>query len=84
MHISMTYLEAGDAVLVPNPGYPTYRSVANLTGATVIDYDLKAENGWLPDLEAIAAQDLTKVKIIWVNYPNMPTGTRANRAFFSL
>lgn len=82
MHISMTYLEAGDEVLVPNPGYPAYRAVANLTGARVIDYDLEPELGWYPDLKKLAAQDLSKVKIMWVNYPNMPTGTPANRRFF--
>lgn len=82
MHISMTYLEAGDEVLVPNPGYPAYRAVANLTGATIIDYDLKEENDWLPDLKALAKKDLSKVKIMWLNYPNMPTGTRATKAFF--
>ena len=82
MHISMTYLEAGDEVLVPNPGYPAYRAVANLTGATIVDYDLKEENDWLPDLAALAKKDLSKVKIMWLNYPNMPTGTRATKAFF--
>lgn len=82
MHISMTYLEAGDEVLVPNPGYPAYSAVARLTGASIRMYDLKEENDWYPDLEALAAQDLTKVKIMWVNYPNMPTGKRASMAFF--
>ncbi|MGK0365513.1 MAG: LL-diaminopimelate aminotransferase [Saprospiraceae bacterium] len=82
MHISMTYLEAGDEVLVPNPGYPAYRAVANLTGATIVDYNLKEENNWLPDLGALAKKDLSKVKIMWLNYPNMPTGTRATKAFF--
>ena len=82
MHISMTYLESGDAVLVPNPGYPAYRAVANLTGATVIEYDLKEENNWLPDFEELEKHDLTKVKIMWLNYPNMPTGTPATKALF--
>ena len=82
MHISMTYLEAGDKVLVPNPGYPAYRAVANLTGATIVDYDLTEANDWLPDLEKLAKKDLSKVKIMWLNYPNMPTGTRATRDFF--
>ncbi|MEL6718725.1 MAG: aminotransferase class I/II-fold pyridoxal phosphate-dependent enzyme, partial [Bacteroidota bacterium] len=82
MHVSMTYLEAGDEVLIPNPGYPAYQAVANLTGATSIKYDLKAENGWFPDLEALAKQDLSKVKMMWINYPNMPTGTAATLAFF--
>lgn len=82
MHISMTYLEAGDEVLVPNPGYPAYRAVANLTGATIREYQLHPDLGWYPDLEELAAQDLSKVKLMWVNYPNMPTGTAASRAFF--
>lgn len=82
MHISMTYLEAGDEVLVPNPGYPAYRAVANLTGATIREYQLEPELGWYPDLEKLEQSDLSKVKIMWVNYPNMPTGTPAKRSFF--
>ncbi len=82
MHIAMAYLEAGDEVLVPNPGYPTYRAASLLTGATVVDYDLSEENGWLPDLKALAQQDLSKVKLMWVNYPHMPTGAKATTAFF--
>ncbi|MDR6560816.1 MULTISPECIES: aminotransferase class I/II-fold pyridoxal phosphate-dependent enzyme [unclassified Arcicella] len=82
MHISMAYLEAGDEVLVPNPGYPTYRAASLLTGATVVAYDLSEENGWLPDLKKLAEQDLSKVKLMWVNYPHMPTGAKANNAFF--
>ncbi|MEL6924755.1 MAG: aminotransferase class I/II-fold pyridoxal phosphate-dependent enzyme, partial [Bacteroidota bacterium] len=82
MHISMTYVEAGDEVLVPNPGYPAYRAVTNLTGATIREYKLDASNGWLPDLEALDQEDLTKVKIMWVNYPHMPTGTAAPADFF--
>ncbi len=82
MHISMAYLEAGDEVLVPNPGYPTYRAASLLTGATVVDYDLSEENNWLPDLKELAKKDLSKVKLMWVNYPHMPTGAKANKAFF--
>ncbi len=82
MHISMTYLEPGDEVLIPNPGYPAYRAVANLTGASVREYALSEKNGWLPDLEALGQQDLSKVKIMWVNYPHMPTGAQATKAFF--
>ncbi|NBB28376.1 pyridoxal phosphate-dependent aminotransferase [Cellulophaga sp. BC115SP] len=82
MHIAMAYLEAGDEVLVPNPGYPTYRAASLLTGATVVDYDLAEDNGWLPDLDALAQRDLSKVKLMWVNYPHMPTGAQANTAFF--
>lgn len=82
MHISMTYLEAGDEVLVPNPGYPAYRAVANLTGATIREYRLEPQLGWQIDLEALAREDLSRVKIMWVNYPNMPTGTPADADFF--
>lgn len=82
MHISMTYLEEGDEVLIPNPGYPAYSACANLTGATSVFYDLSAENNWLPDLENIEKRDLTKVKIMWVNYPHMPTGAAATKAIF--
>lgn len=81
MHICMTYLQEGDEALVPNPGYPTYRSAVNLSGATVVDYDLEEKNGWLPDLDALAKRDLSKVKLMWVNYPHMPTGARFNEAF---
>jgi len=82
MHISMTYLEPGDEVLIPNPGYPAYRAVANLTGASVREYLLSEDHNWLPDLEALGQQDLSKVKIMWVNYPNMPTGAQATKEFF--
>ena len=75
MHISMAYLNEGDAVLIPNPGYPTYTSVTQLVGADPIFYDLKANSNWQPDLAALEAMDLSKVKIMWVNYPHMPTGT---------
>ena len=75
MHISMAYLNEGDAVLIPNPGYPTYTSVTKLVGADPVFYDLKASSNWQPDLAALEAMDLSKVKIMWVNYPHMPTGT---------
>ena len=74
MHICMTYLNDGDEVLVPNPGYPTYRSAVKLAGGTCVDYDLKEENNWQPDIKALAASDLSKVKLMFVNYPHMPTG----------
>ncbi len=82
MHIAMTFLEAGDEVLVPNPGYPAYQAVSQMTGATSVFYDLTETNNWLPDLAKIAERDLSKVKIIWVNYPNMPTGADASTLFF--
>lgn len=82
MHICMTYLQEGDEALVPNPGYPTYRSAVELSGAKVVDYDLTEAHHWLPDLDALGKTDLSKVKLMWVNYPHMPTGARADMAFF--
>lgn len=82
LHISMTFLNLGDGVLVPNPGYPTYRSVSNLLRARVIAYDLLEEEGWQPDFEALERMDLSGVKLMWVNYPNMPTGATASLALF--
>ena len=83
MHIAMTYLEAGDEALVPDPGYPTYRAATALTGASVRLYALSEDRRWLPDLDALAASDLSRVKLMWVNYPHMPTGAQADRGFFS-
>jgi aspartate/methionine/tyrosine aminotransferase len=83
MHVCMTFLQPGDEALIPNPGYPTYRAAVQLSGATPVDYDLTAENNWLPDLEALSQRDLSRVKLMWVNYPHMPTGTRADRVFFT-
>jgi LL-diaminopimelate aminotransferase len=82
MHISMTFLNQGDGVLVPNPGYPTYGSVSNLLQAAVITYNLLPENGWEPDFESLESMDLSNVKLMWVNYPNMPTGAKASRLLF--
>jgi len=82
MHISMAFLNPGDQVLIPNPGYPTYASVTNLVGAEPILYNLSEDNNWLPDLEKLEEQDLSKVKIMWINYPHMPTGAVASEAFF--
>ena len=82
LHISMTFLNFGDAVLVPNPGYPTYRSVSQLLRAEVMEYDLLEEKGWEPDFEALEEMDLNRVKLMWVNYPNMPTGANASMELF--
>ncbi len=82
MHISMAFLNPDDEVLVPNPGYPAYAAVARLLGAKVRYFDLKEENHWLPDLVALEKTDLSGVKIMWVNYPNMPTGARASSELF--
>jgi aspartate/methionine/tyrosine aminotransferase len=78
----MTFLEPGDIALVPNPGYPTYTAASVLAGASVRPYLLDAFNGWLPDLEALEATDLSRVKIMWVNYPHMPTGAPGSAAVF--
>ncbi|MBD2769743.1 aminotransferase class I/II-fold pyridoxal phosphate-dependent enzyme [Hymenobacter sp. BT664] len=83
MHVGMTFLEAGDEVLIPNPGYPTYRAVAEICGAGVREYDLTAATGWRPDLAALAATDLSRVKLMLVNYPHMPTGTPADLPFLT-
>nr|WP_298989192.1 aminotransferase class I/II-fold pyridoxal phosphate-dependent enzyme [uncultured Polaribacter sp.] len=77
MHISMAFLNENDKVLIPNPGYPTYTSVTKLVGATPLFYDLDAEHQWQPNFEALEALDLSAVKMMWVNYPHMPTGTNA-------
>ena len=82
MHICMTYLQEGDEALVPNPGYPTYHSAVKLAGARVRSYRLREEQGWFPDLEALAMEDLSRVKLMWVNYPHMPTGTQPTAALF--
>ena len=82
MHISMAFLNEGDAVLIPNPGYPTYSSVTNLVGATPIYYGLIGENNWEPDFDALEKLDLSKVKIMWVSYPHMPTGAAGSLALF--
>lgn len=75
MHICMAFLDAGDKVLVPNPGYPTYRAAVTLAGGEVLEYHLNESSDFYPDFEAIEKEDLSKVKLMFVNYPNMPTGT---------
>ena len=74
MHISLAFLNPGDEVLIPDPGYPTYTSVTNIVGAKPVYYDLNQEKSWLPDINKLNQMDLTKVKLMWINYPNMPTG----------
>ena len=83
MHISMTFLNPGDEVLLPNPGYPTYSSVSKLLDAKERNYELRAENNWLPDLKKLSGEELSKVKLMWVNYPHMPTGSIAPDDFFA-
>lgn len=82
MHISMAFLNKGDQVLIPNPGYPTYSSVTKLLEAEPVFYDLQAENQWQPDFEALEALDTRKVKLMWLNYPHMPTGAIAQKGSF--
>jgi len=82
MHISMAFLNEGDKVLIPNPGYPTYTSVTKLVGAKPLFYNLSDATNWQPDFKNLEAQDLTDVKIMWVNYPHMPTGTDATLETF--
>ncbi|XMO87519.1 aminotransferase class I/II-fold pyridoxal phosphate-dependent enzyme [Algibacter sp. AS12] len=82
MHISMAYLNEGDEVLIPNPGYPTYQSVTKLVGAKGVLYELDEANNWMPDFKALESQDLSKVKIMWVNYPHMPTGAKPTKYVF--
>ncbi len=77
MHISMAYLNEGDEVLIPNPGYPTYESVTKLLSAKPVFYDLTQENNWFPDILALEKSDLSKVKLMWINYTHMPTGAKA-------
>lgn len=79
LHISLAFLNPGDGVLVPNPGYPTYTSVSNLAQAAIYSYDLREENGWMPDFDELEKLPLDKIKLMWVNYPHMPTGTPATK-----
>jgi aspartate/methionine/tyrosine aminotransferase len=82
LHISLAFLNPGDGVLVPNPGYPTYTSVSKLVEARIVPYELDECRAWQPDFEALEQLDLTGVKLMWVNYPNMPTGANATSALF--
>ena len=79
MHISMAFLNKGDQVLIPNPGYPTYSAVTQLVEASPVFYNLSDTNNWQPDLKALEALDTSKIKLMWLNYPHMPTGAKADR-----
>jgi len=81
-HITMAFVNPGDGVLVPNPGYPTYASASKIAEAKLLHYDLDENNNWLPNLAELEKQDLSNVKLMWINYPNMPTGANANIEFF--
>ena len=77
LHVTLAFVNPGDQVLVPNPGYPTYTSLSRILGAEIVNYDLTPENGWQPDFDALERMDLSRVKLMWTNYPNMPTGANA-------
>ena len=82
LHVTLALCNPGDKVLVPNPGYPTYTSLSKILGQEIVNYDLLENNGWQPDFEQLEAMDLTGVKLMWTNYPNMPTGGRATRELY--
>ena len=85
LHVTLAFVNPGDTVLVPNPGYPTYTSLSKLLGANVVYYNLKEDNGWQPDfdqLEELLSRESLKCRLLWTNYPNMPTGGRAQRATY--
>ena len=82
LHITLAFCNPGDQVLVPNPGYPTYTSLNRILGTEVVNYDLTEANGWQPDFEQLEQMDLSRVKIMWTNYPHMPTGGRATRDLY--
>lgn len=82
LHITLAFVNPGDAVLVPNPGYPTYTSASRLCEAEIISYDLQEDTHWQPDFEALEKLDLSRVKLMWVNYPNMPTGANGSVELF--
>ena len=79
LHVTLAFVNPGEKVLVPNPGYPTYTSLSKILGCEIVNYDLRPENHWQPDFEALEKTDLNGVKLMWVNYPNMPTGAAAQR-----
>ena len=82
LHVSLAFLNPGDGVLVPDPGYPTYTSVSKLVGAEIFTYDLTEDKNWLPDFEALEKLPLDRIKLMWVNYPHMPTGKQADMVTF--
>lgn len=82
LQLSLTFLNPGDGVLVPNPGYPTYTSASRIVGAEIFNYNLTPENGWLPDFDELRRMPTERIRMMWVNYPHMPTGTPASKALF--
>ncbi len=82
LHVTLAFVNPGEQVLVPNPGYPTYTSLSKILGAELVYYDLKEENGWMPDFDALRAMDMSRVKLMWTNYPHMPTGAKASMEIY--
>jgi len=82
MYVTLAFCNAGDEVLIPDPGYPTYTAVNKLFGTKIVNYDLREDNGWQPDFDQLEQMDLSRVKVMWANYPNMPTGGNARRETF--
>lgn len=82
LHVTLALCNPGDKVLVPNPGYPTYTSLSKILGQEIVNYDLREDNGWQPDFDQLESMDLTGVKLMWTNYPNMPTGGKAVRSTY--
>ena len=82
LHVTLAFVNPGDEVLVPNPGYPTYTSLSKILGAKIVNYNLSEDNGWQPDFTELENKDLSRVKLMWTNYPNMPTGGKAKRSTY--
>ena len=82
LHVTLAFVNPGDQVLVPNPGYPTYTSLNKILGSEIVNYNLREDNGWQPDFEELEKMDLSRVKLMWTNYPNMPTGANATRELY--
>ena len=82
LHVTLAFVNPGEQVLVPNPGYPTYTSLSRILGAEVVNYDLREDQGWMPDFEQLEQMDLSRVRLMWTNYPNMPTGANATPALY--
>ena len=83
LHVTLAFVNPGEQVLVPNPGYPTYTSLSKILGAEVINYNLKEESGWMPDFDELEKMDMSRVKLMWTNYPNMPTGANATPELYA-
>ena len=82
LHVTLAFVNPGEQVLVPNPGYPTYTSLSKILGAEIVNYNLKEDAGWMPDFDELEKMDMSRVKLMWTNYPNMPTGANATMEMY--